>query len=273
MSEYTGKSIEEILEEASKEKGCPIEELHYSVTDEKKGLLGLGNTVTATVFSMDDVKEFLFDYLGNFFTSIDQDIEVSIEQKRDNSFVVNLNADNNAVLIGKMGKTIAAFNTVVRSAVNAEFKERIEVLIDINHYKEDRYAKVRAMGKRIAKQVQKSKVDVELDPLPSDERKIIHKVLSEWNNIKTESVGEGANRHLCIRYVPNPGEEIEVDIPNAYEDEYEDFVGEGLIEENEYEIEQKELEIEENELALEDEELKSEESEIKLVFENEETAE
>ena len=93
------------------------------------------------------------------------------------------------------------------------------------------------------------------------------------NNIKTESVGEGTNRHLCIRYVPNPGEEIEVDIPSAYEDEYEDFVGEGIIEDNESLIEQEELEIEKNELALEEEELKSEESEIKLVFENEETAE
>lgn len=249
MSEYTGKTLEDVLEQASNEKGCPIEELHYTVIDEKKGLLGIGNTVTAKVFSMDDVKEFLFDYLGNFFTSIDQDIEVSIEQKRDNSFVVNLNADNNAVLIGKMGKTLSAFNTVVRAAVNAEFKERLEVLIDINHYKEERYAKVKAMAKRIAKQVQQSKVDVELDPMPSDERKVIHKVLGEWHNIKTESVGEGSNRHLFIRYVPNPGEELELNEPTNEDDLYEDFVGEGIIEEE------------------------PQESEIKLVLENDETAE
>ncbi len=232
--EYTGKSIEEMLEKVAEEKACSVNDLHYSIKDEKKGLLGLGNTVVADVFSLDDVKEFLFDYLGNFFTSIDQDIEVSIEQKRDNSFVVNLNADNNALLIGKMGKTLAAFNTVVRNAVNAEFKERIDVLIDINHYKEERYAKVRAMGKRIAKQVQQSKIDVELDPLPSDERKVIHKVLSEWHNIKTESVGEGSNRHLVIKYVPNPGEELELNEPQNDEDLYEDFVGEGILGDDDY---------------------------------------
>ena len=265
MSKYTGKTIEEILEQASNDKGCPTSELRYSVDEEKKGLLGLGNTITAEVYSMDDVKEFLFDYLGNFFTSIDQDIEVSIEQKRDNSFVVNLNADNNAILIGKMGKTLAAFNTVVRAAVNAEFKERIEVLIDINRYKEDRYAKVRAMGKRIAKQVQQSKVDVELDPLPSDERKVIHKVLSEWHNIKTESVGEGANRHLCIKYVPNPGEELELNTPEN-EDLYEDFVGEGIIEDNDYNLDEEDALISDEEVVIGD-------NEIELVFENEETAE
>ena len=200
MTQYTAKTIEELLEIAAEEKGCSIEELQYDIIDEKKGVLGIGSSITAKVFTMDDVKEFLFDYLGNFFTSIDQDIEVAIEERSD-GFVVNLNADNNAVLIGKMGKTLAAFNTVVRAAVNAEFNKRIDVLIDINHYKEERYAKLRVMAKRIARQVQRTKVDAELDPMPNDERKVIHKMLNNWHNIKTESEGEGNKRHLCIKYV------------------------------------------------------------------------
>ena len=191
--------MEELLAKAAEDKGCAVEDLQYSVTEEKKGLLGIGNSVSADVFTMEDVKEFLFDYLGNFFTSIDQDIEVAIEERTD-GFVVNLNADNNAVLIGKMGKTLAAFNTIVRAAVNSEFNKRIDVLIDINHYKEERYSKLRSMAKRIARQVQRSKVDVELDPMPNDERKVIHKTLNEWHNIRTESEGEGSRRHICIRY-------------------------------------------------------------------------
>lgn len=205
MTNYTAKSLEELLRNAAEDKGCSVEDLQYTVTDEKKGLLGIGNTVSADVFTMEDVKEFLFDYLGNFFTSIDQDIEVAIEERTD-GFVVNLNADNNAVLIGKMGKTLAAFNTVVRAAVNSEFNKRIDVLIDINHYKEERYSKLRAMAKRIARQVQKSRVDVELDPMPNDERKVIHKTLNDWHNIRTESEGEGSKRHICIRYTTDGNE-------------------------------------------------------------------
>ncbi|MBQ7992888.1 MAG: KH domain-containing protein [Solobacterium sp.] len=200
MTVYTAKTLEELLANAAADKNCSVEDLHYTVTEEKKGLLGIGNSVTAEVFNMDDVKEFLFDYLGNFFTSIDQDIEVAIEERTD-GFIVNLNADNNAVLIGKMGKTLAAFNTVVRAAVNSEFKKRIDILIDINHYKEERYAKLRSMAKRIGKQVQRSRVDVELDPMPNDERKVIHKTLNDWHNIRTESEGEASARHICIRYV------------------------------------------------------------------------
>lgn len=210
MKTYTGESLEEILEKAAEELECSKEELRYNIAKENTAE---GTTVTAEVFTLEDVKEFLFDYLGDYFTGIDLDIEVAIEEKND-GFIINLNADNNAVLIGKMGKTLAAFNTVVRAAVNAEFHKRIDVLIDVNHYKDDRYSKLRSMAKRIAKQVQRSHVDVELDPMPNDERKVIHKTLNEWHNIKTESEGEGNNRHLIIKYVSDevvekPEEEIE----------------------------------------------------------------
>lgn len=208
MTSYTAKSLEEILSLASEEKGCSIDELSYTILEEKDGLLGIGKSVTADVFNLEDVKEFIFDYLGDYFTGIDLDIEVAIEEKND-GFIINLNADNNAVLIGKMGKTLAAFNTIVRAAVNAQFKKRIDVLIDVNHYKDDRYSKLRSMAKRIAKQVQKSHVNVELDPMPNDERKVIHKLLNEWHNIKTESEGEGANRHLVIKYVADETKELE----------------------------------------------------------------
>ena len=189
-----------------------MEDLQYTVTEEKDGgLLGIGKSVTVEAFTMDDVKEFLFDYLGDYFTGIDLDIEVAIEERPD-GFIINLNADNNAVLIGKMGKTLAAFNTVARAAVNAEFKKRIDVLIDVNHYKEERYAKLRSMAKRTAKQVQRSHVDAALDPMPNDERKAIHKALADWHNISTESEGEGNARHIVIKYVEDaPAEEAETE--------------------------------------------------------------
>ena len=210
MKNYTGKTLEELLERAATEKGCAVSDLKYFVTEEKKGLLGIGSSVSADVYCMDDVKEFLFDYLGNFFVGINQDIEVAIEEK-DNRFIVRLNADNNAVLIGKMGKTLSSFNTVVRGAVNSEFKSRIDVLVDVNRYKEERYSKVASIARRVAKQVQRSHVDAELDPMPNDERKAVHNAISGWHNIKTESEGDGNQRHICIKYVPDeaPAEVVE----------------------------------------------------------------
>ena len=111
-----------------------------------------------------------------------------------------LNAENNAVIIGKNGQTLQALNTVVRGAVNSAFRKRFSIMIDINHYKEERYEKVKSIAGRIAKTVQRTKVDASLDPMPNDERKVIHQYLADWPYIKTESEGEGSRRHLKIMY-------------------------------------------------------------------------
>ena len=74
--------------------------------------------------------------------------------------------------------------------------------IDINGYKESRYKKMASMSKKMGKQVLRSKVDVKLDPLPADERKVIHQVIADMDShLKTESKGEGKNRFITISYV------------------------------------------------------------------------
>ncbi len=201
MKIYIGENLNVILEEAAQELSIDRELLQYSILHQDE------NEVQAYVYTTDDIKEFLFNYLGDFFTEIDLDIEVSIEELF-NSYHVNLNAENNAILIGKQGRTLQAFNILIKSVVNAVFKRHIDVVIDINHYKEDRYAKIKSLAKRIARQVQESHVDVALDPMPNDERKVIHKALSDWEGISTESEGVGAQRHICIRFHKEDVEEI-----------------------------------------------------------------
>ena len=196
MIEYTAETLTEALEKAAEDKNCTVEELKYYTKETEDGVI-------VGAYTQDDIKEFIFDYLGNFFVGIGQDIEVAIEETETNGYIVRLNADNNAILIGRQGKTLAAFNTIMRGAVNSEFKSRIDVLIDINNYKEERYHKLTYIAKNNAKQVQRSHVDAVLDPMPNDERKVIHKALAGWHNIHTQSEGEGADRHVVIKYVPD----------------------------------------------------------------------
>ena len=75
-------------------------------------------------------------------------------------------------------------------------------MLDINDYKEAKYDKVVAIAKRIARDVVRNKQDLTLDPMPADERRMVHNALSGMPNIKTESVGEGHRRAICIRYIP-----------------------------------------------------------------------
>lgn len=212
MKTYTGKSVDDILKSICDEKQCNISDIEYNVIEEKKGLLGIGSNVTLEAFTSQDVKDFIFDYLGSYFTEMNQSvaIEIIVGKQRDFDneicYKTILDAENNAVIIGKNGQTLRSISFVVRAAVQNTFKKRLNVVIDVNHYKETRYKKVRAMAKRIAKEVSTSHVDAELDPMPSDERKIIHQYLQNMKNISTTSIGEGKKRHLVIKYVENKEE-------------------------------------------------------------------
>ena len=205
LSTYTAKNLDDALREACIKKDCRIDELTYNVLEENKGFLGIGSSVKIEAYCLNDVKEFLFDYLGNFFTNANIECSVEIFQK-DDSFTIMLDAENNAVLIGKNGKTLQAINTVVKSAVNSEFKRKFKILVDINNYKQERYSKLKSMAIRIAKNVSRTKVDASLDPMSNDERKVIHQALANLKHIKTESEGEGLNRHLVIKYVDHKEE-------------------------------------------------------------------
>lgn len=203
----TGKTIEELLEQAAKEKQCDVSSLYYEIKEEKAGFLGLGKEVSAEIYSDSDVEEFIQNYLKQYFDGIEMESYIEIEKDKDNYYHINLDTQNNAILIGRNGQTLQALNTILKSAVSSEFKKKIGVLVDINGYKEDKYRKLCSIARRIARSVQRDKVDAVLDPMPADERKAIHNYLSTMPGVSTVSEGEGNQRRLKIIY--NPGKEVD----------------------------------------------------------------
>ena len=202
MKKYTGKTLDEVLSNIAAQQNCAKEEITYEVIEEKKGIFGIGASVTIEAYTKQDIKEFIFNYLGTYFTDLNQAVSIEIIVE-DDTFKVVLDAENNAIIIGKAGQTLRAITNVLKAATNNTFRRRVNILVDVNNYKEDRYRKVKHIASRVAKEVRRSHVDAALDPMPNDERKVIHQYLSGMKNIKTESEGEGAKRHLVIKYVEN----------------------------------------------------------------------
>ena len=203
---YTEKTLEEALKSAARDKGVSVEELHYNVLEEKSGFLGVGRSVEIEAYCEKDVENFIVSYIQQYFDNAQLDGQVDIEN--DNGFYrITVNTSNNAILIGKAGKTLQAFNRLVKAATSAEFKKRVGLLIDVNGYKEDRYEKITKMAIRVAKDVRRTKIDATLDPMPADERKAIHNALANMEDITTQSTGEGAPRRLQILY--SPGKEVD----------------------------------------------------------------
>lgn len=195
MKKYTGKSVEEILQNIAKDKNVQVEDITYEVLEEKSGFFGMGKEVTIQAYCKEDIKDFIYDYLLGFFEEIHMDVAIMIEEN-DNFYKATLNAENNALLIGKNGQTLQAINTVLKAAVSGNFKRRISVLVDVNGYKDEKYKKVCSLAGRVAKTVQRTKTDAILDPMPNDERKAIHNHLADWDHIQTVSEGEGNQKKI-----------------------------------------------------------------------------
>ncbi len=198
MKNYEAKTLEDAINNACQDLGVTPDQLTYNVIEEKKGLFS--KKVVIECFTESMVEEFIENYLRTILTDLGYDVEMAIF-KQDDRIYVNLDTDHNSILIGKNGVILRTLNFITKNAVSTTFKEKIELSLDINGYKENRYKKVTALAKRFGKQVQRTHVDVALDPLPADERKVIHQVIADMDHLSTKSQGEGRNRFITIHYV------------------------------------------------------------------------
>lgn len=199
MKTYEGKTLDDVIQHACQDLGITPDELTYEIIEEKKGLFSKKVVIECYCESM--VQEYLENFVRKTLTNMEFQVE-TVSYIQNGRIYCNINSDNNSILIGKNGVILRAFNFIARQAVQNEFKKRFEISLDINGYKENRYKKVSAMAKRLGKQVLRTKIAVKLDPLPADERKVVHQTISDFNkHLKTESQGEGKERFTTISYV------------------------------------------------------------------------
>lgn len=202
MKFYTAKSLDAALEEASKDLNVPVEQLMYSVEEEKAGFLSIGKKVTISISEFADVIEYAENYIRDVIHSIG--MEVSIKTiLRDEIIKILIETDHNSLLIGKNGDNLQSLNELVKLAVSAKFKRKFRILLDIGDYKEKKYSKVVYVAKKAAHEVLKTHIDIKLDPMTPDERKRVHNALAQYSNIKTESIGDGKDRAIVVKYVTN----------------------------------------------------------------------
>lgn len=110
------------------------------------------------------------------------------------------------LLIGKDGETLKALNYLFRKIIESKNPENIQflnVLIDINDYQKNRIENIKTIAHMMAERARYFKSSVEIDPMSSFDRRIIHTFLENKSDIKTESTGTGLNRRVVIKYVGN----------------------------------------------------------------------
>ena len=198
MKQYTGKTVEEALQAASTETGIEVDELIYIVSDKKKGLFA--KKIIVEVYDLADVIRFAEDYILGVVDALQ--VEITVNTKFDDQVIrITIDSTHNPILIGRNGKTLQALNELVKLAVSNHFHKRFRILLDINGYKDNKYSRLVRMARRLGHDVQRTKTTYTFDPMPADERRAIHNALNNMPNVRTESIGEGAQRQVQIIYV------------------------------------------------------------------------
>jgi len=106
----------------------------------------------------------------------------------------------NGFLIGQRGDTMRSMQFMVSNALKNNDYEFTRVNVDIAEYKKQRADRLAERAQEWIEEVKKSGKAMDLQPMNSADRRIVHKVASEAG-LSTESVGEGRERHIVLKPV------------------------------------------------------------------------
>lgn len=194
---YEGKNKDEIT------KKC-LEDLNVEINDvflreqEEVGLFKTKKYIIE-ILKKDDIVEYVKKFIENLECGLN--IKINKEVKfQDNILNVVLVSDNNAILIGKEGRTLESIQTVLKNSIKNQTNLNIKINLDASNYKAKKQKNLEFEIKKIAKDVLKTHIEVKLDPMNSYERRCVHNVVAKYEKLKSVSYGENPSRYVVISY-------------------------------------------------------------------------
>lgn len=115
---------------------------------------------------------------------------------------VSIEAEDAGRLIGYRGETLDALQLLVNQILNRQITEGESfkrVVVDVGGWRKSKEGDLERRARHWAEEVLEGSKEIELEPMPSWQRRIIHMVVSEIEGVESESMGEGRDRHLVIR--------------------------------------------------------------------------
>ncbi|MCO5221030.1 MAG: KH domain-containing protein [Thermomicrobiales bacterium] len=102
------------------------------------------------------------------------------------------------LLIGRRGEHLAHLQYIVNLIANKRLGDYTRVIVDVEAYRTRREESLIALAERVARQVTRSGRPIVLEPMPPNERRVVHMTLREHPEVATESNGEGQDRRITV---------------------------------------------------------------------------
>lgn len=152
-----------------------------------------------TMDQLNDEADIAADYLEGLLDIVDYegDIELGV---RNNRPMVQIVADDDSDikhLIGRHGEVVDALQQLTRLAVQQKTGERSHLIVDVDGFLKRKRQHLRDVALDAVDEVRETGEPVNLKPMNSFERKVIHDVVRE-EGLKSRSHGEEPHRYVTV---------------------------------------------------------------------------
>ena len=216
VEEKEVKEVKEVKTEVKEEVKEQKQEEKVIVKEEKEAPVAEKTTEVkeAPVAEKEEVKEQrpkredyivknqdkIVSYLQNIVIAMGYpDATVDFSEDGNRHFTLNIKTEENtSLIIGKRGSTLNSLQFLVNNYAKKFSSHFFRIEVDCDDYRESRKKTLEELALNLAKKSKKTGRPVELEPMTSVERKIIHNALTGIKNVETESRGDEPYRYLVI---------------------------------------------------------------------------
>ena len=204
QEEVTEIKVEEIVEEKKEEKVVEVETIKEVAVEENEEKVEEKQEVVEKREKREDYivknKDSIVNYLQNIVIAMGYaDATVDFTEDGKRHFTLNIKTEENtSLIIGKRGVTLNSLQFLVNNYAKKFSSHFFRIEVDCDDYRESRRKTLEELALNLAKKSKKIGKPVELEPMTSVERKIIHNALTGIQNVETESRGEEPYRYLVI---------------------------------------------------------------------------
>lgn len=147
-----------------------------------------------------EIKNNAEEFLGKIIDEFEIDYHLIVELV-DNELKVDIKSQNPSdlgIVIGKHGSTLDSLQYLLSQVINKHKEEFIRVIVDANEYRDKRKRNLERIAKRSVEKVQRFNRPIKLEPMNAADRRIVHMVLQNYEDISTHSEGRDPFRRVVI---------------------------------------------------------------------------
>ncbi|RLC56147.1 MAG: hypothetical protein DRH89_06280 [Candidatus Cloacimonadota bacterium] len=130
--------------------------------------------------------------------------DVEVTQENGIYYVTVNNSKDAGFIIGKEAKMLDSLQHLLNQMVNKAEKKKIQVIIDVDGYRDRRKKALLEKVDSIAKRVKETGRSYTFEPLQASNRKVVHQRIEKDNALRTRTIGDGSRKRVVVLPVNKP---------------------------------------------------------------------